>query len=516
MIPAVTFDHITKRFPGVLALEDVSFSIAAGTCHALCGENGAGKSTLGKILAGIYQPDGGHVEVSGTRVDFSGPAAGARRRHRHRPSGARVLRQPVGGREPLPRVAARPADVRLARARWCARRGEMLAATGADIDVRRIVRELTIGQQQVVQIAAAIGRGARVIVFDEPTSSLSQHEADRLYELIVRLREQGVTAIYVSHRMDEIFRLCDAVTVLRDGRHVATQPIASLDRAALVELMIGRRLDEYFPAHVQAAPGPELLRVEGLSSPAGFRDISFSVRAGEVLGLAGLVGAGRSEIAQAIFGLDPHVTGRIFVQGQQVTISNPEQAMRHGIGLVPEDRKRQGLVLSMSAGSNTTLATLAWLSRLGFINRRAERAQADTYFKRLRVRAASPDVLERGPVGRQPAEAGAREMAGGAVPHPHPRRADARRRRRREGGDPCADRQLAADGNAVILISSELPEVLHLSTRILVLREGRVAGELSREAANQAAVMRLMAGLEELDADGPAGVRTRAGSYTDD
>src|SRR5688500_6243724 len=209
------------------------------------------------------------------------------------------------------------------------RAGEMLATTAARIDVRRLMRELTIGQQQVVQIAAAIGRGARIIVFDEPTSSLSQHEADRLYDLIDRLRGRSVTAIYVSHRMDEIFRLCDAVTVLRDGRHVATQPIASLDRAALVEMMIGRRLDEYFPAHVEAAAGPELLRVAGLSSAAGFCDVSFSLRAGEVLGLAGLVGAGRSEVAQALFGLDPEARGSVWIEVRPVHIRTPRQAMRH-------------------------------------------------------------------------------------------------------------------------------------------------------------------------------------------
>jgi ABC-type sugar transport system ATPase subunit len=246
---------------------------------------------------------------------------------------------------------------------------------------------------------------------------------------------------------------------------------------------------------VQAAPGPELLRVEGLSSPAGFRDVSFSVRAGEVLGLAGLVGAGRSEIAQAIFGLDPHVTGRILVQGERVAISNPEQAMGYRIGLVPEDRKRQGLVLSMSAGSNTTLATLARLSRLGFINRRAEQEQAAAYFSRLRVRAASPEVLSAGlSGGNQQKLVLAKWLAARCriLILDEPTR----------GVDVGAKAeihalidQLAADGNAVILISSELPEVLHLSTRILVLREGRVAGELSREAANQAAVMRLMAGL---------------------
>lgn len=494
MVPAVTFDHVTKRFPGVLALEDVSFSIAAGTCHALCGENGAGKSTLGKILGGIYQPDGGHVEVFGTRVDFPGPqqalAAGIGIVHQEL---AFCDNLSVAENLCLGSLPARRTFV--SRAEMARQAREMLAATGADIDVHQIVRELTIGQQQVVQIAAAIGRGARVIVFDEPTSSLSQHEADRLYDLIVRLREQGVTAIYVSHRMDEIFRLCDAVTVLRDGKHVATQPIASLDRGALVELMIGRRLEEYFPAHVQAKPGAELLRVEGLSSPAGFRDISFSVRAGEVLGLAGLVGAGRSEIAQAIFGLDSHVTGRIFVEGKEVAIRNPEEAMEYHIGLVPEDRKRQGLVLSMSAGSNTTLATLEGLSRLGFINRTAERAQADTYFKRLRVRAASPDVLSAGlSGGNQQKLVLAKWLAARCriLILDEPTR----------GVDVGAKAeihalidQLAADGNAVILISSELPEVLHLSTRVLVLREGRLAGELSREAANQTALMRLMAGL---------------------
>src|SRR5215218_6975723 len=494
MNPAVSFDHITKRFPGVLALEGVSFSIAAGTCHALCGENGAGKSTLGKILAGIYRPDEGHVQVFGSRVDFAGPQQALA-------AGIGIVHQELAFCDNLSVaenlcLGALPSRAGFVSHDEMARQArQMLAATGADIDVNQIVRELTIGQQQVVQIAAAIGRGARVIVFDEPTSSLSQHEAERLYELIVRLRQQGVTAIYVSHRMDEIFRLCDAVTVLRDGRHVETAPMSAVDRGRLVEMMIGRRLEEYFPSHVQAAPGEELLRVEALSSPAGFRDVSFSVRAGEVLGLAGLVGAGRSEIAQAVFGLDPDATGRIFVEGRQVSIGNPEQAMRHRIGLVPEDRKRQGLVLSMSAASNTTLATLDALSRLGFINRRAERAQAAAYFNRLRVRAASPDVLSAGlSGGNQQKLVLAKWLAAKCriLFLDEPTR----------GVDVGAKAEihalidrLAADGSAVVLISSELPEVLHLSTRILVLREGRIAGELTREAANQAAVMRLMAGL---------------------
>ena len=491
---AVTFDGVTKRFPGVLALDDVSFSVAAGTCHALCGENGAGKSTLGKILAGIYRPDSGRVLVFGQPVDFAGPEQAL-------VAGIGIVHQELAFCENLS-VAENlclgslpsTASFLSRRAMW-SRAERMLAATGAQIDVRRLMRELTIGQQQVVQIAAAIGSGARVIVFDEPTSSLSQHEAERLYELIGRLREQGVTAIYVSHRMEEIFRLCDVVTVLRDGRHVATTPIASLDRAALVEMMIGRRLDEYFPAHVQAQPGEELLRIEDLSSPAGFNGVSFTLRAGEVLGFAGLVGAGRSEVARALFGLDPHATGRVAVQGRAVRIETPAQAMSHGIGLVPEDRKRQGLVLSMSAMSNTTLATLKALARLGFVNRRAEREQAQTYFNRLRVRASSPDALTAGlSGGNQQKIVLAKWLAARCriLILDEPTR----------GVDVGAKAEihalideLAAQGSGVILISSELPEVLNLSTRIVVLREGRVAGELTRESATQAAVMRLMAGV---------------------
>ena len=492
--PAVVFDHVSKRFPGVLALEDVSFSIAAGTCHALCGENGAGKSTLGKILGGIHPPDGGQVLVEGHAVEFNGPQDALQ-------AGIGIVHQELAFCDNLTVaenlcLGSLPATGTFVSKREMARRAEeMLAATGAAIDVRRLMRELTIGQQQVVQIAAAIGRGARIIVFDEPTSSLSQHEADRLYDLIDRLRGRGVTAIYVSHRMDEIFRLCDAVTVLRDGRHVDTRPIASLDRAALVEMMIGRRLDEYFPAHVEGTPGDELLRVEGLTSPAGFRDISFCVRAGEVLGFAGLVGAGRSEIAQALFGLDHHARGRILIAGQPVTLTSPKVAMHHGIGLVPEDRKRQGLVLSMSAMSNTTLATLDKLARLGFIRRAQERLQAKTYFDRLRVRAASPEVIAAGlSGGNQQKLVLAKWLAAQCrilILDEPTRGVDVGAKAEIHA---LIDR-LAADGCAVILISSELPEVLHLSTRILVLREGQIAGELSRDEATQAALMRLMAGV---------------------
>jgi ABC-type sugar transport system ATPase subunit len=347
----------------------------------------------------------------------------------------------------------------------------------------------------MLQIASAVGRGARIIVFDEPTSSLSQHEAVKLYELLGRLREQGVTAIYVSHRMEEIFRLCDTVTVLRDGRHVATQPTATLDERSLVQMMIGRSLEDYFPRHVSAAAGDELLRVEGLSSPGKFSDVSFTLRAGEVLGFAGLVGAGRSEVAQALFGLDPRATGLVTVRGARVALGGIEDAMRHGMGLVPEDRKRQGLVLSMPAGSNTSLVVLPELARLTFIDRVAELALARTYFERLRVRAQGPDTVTAGlSGGNQQKLVLAKWLAArcDVLILDEPTR----------GVDVGAKAEihalideLAASGKGVILISSELPEVLNLSTRILVLREGRIAGELPRAHATQYALMRLMAGL---------------------
>jgi ABC-type sugar transport system ATPase subunit len=491
--PAIRFEHITRRFPGVLALDDVSFEIAAGSCHALCGENGAGKSTLGKILGGIHAPDEGRVVVFGEPVSFGGPqqalAAGVAIVHQelafceNLSVAENLCLGSLPGRGPF-----------LSREAMARRAAEMLRAIGATIDVNRLVGELSTGQQQMLQIAAAVGQGARVIVFDEPTSSLSQHEAERLYTLIASLRERGVTLIYVSHRMDEIFRLCDAITVLRDGGHVSTQPAAALSEASLVAAMIGRPLDDYYPRHLDGEAGKELLRVETLSSPARFHDVSLSLRAGEVVGLAGLVGAGRSEVARALFGLDPEATGQVWIDGVPGLPRSPAAAMHAGVALVPEDRKRQGLVLSMSALSNATLPTLGALSRLTFIRQRAERALARSYFDRLRVRVSALDALAAGlSGGTQQKLVLAKWLAARCrvLILDEPTR----------GVDVGAKAEihalideLASAGSAVLLISSELPEVLHLSTRIIVLRDGRIAGELPRAQATQAGLMRLMAG----------------------
>jgi ribose transport system ATP-binding protein len=492
--PAVEFDGVTKRFPGVVALQDVSFSIAAGACHALCGENGAGKSTLGKLLAGLYRVDAGVLRVFGEPVQFAGPqaalAAGIGMVHQEL-----LFCDNLSVAENLCLATLPSRRGLLSRVEMVRRAQHMLAAIDAPLDVHRAVGELTAGQQQMLQIAGAVGRGARIIVFDEPTSSLSQHEALKLYELLGRLRAQGVTAIYVSHRMEEIFRLCDTVTVLRDGRHVATQPTASLDERTLVQMMIGRSLEEYFPKHVNTAAGAELLRVEHLSSPGRFTDVSFTVNAGEVVGFAGLVGAGRSEVAHALFGLDRGATGTIAVRGRPVAMTGIETAMRNGIGLVPEDRKRQGLVLPMPAGSNTSLVILKQLARWTFIKRHEERSLARRYFDRLRVRAPGPETITAGlSGGNQQKIVLAKWLAAQCdiLILDEPTR----------GVDVGAKAEihalideLAASGKAVILISSELPEILHLSTRIVVLREGRVTGELPRGQATQYALMRLMAGL---------------------
>ncbi len=491
---AVRFDGITKRFPGVVALDRVSFEIAAGSCHALCGENGAGKSTLGKLLAGIHTPDEGRVIIGGEPVRFTSPTDALK-------SGVAMVHQELSFCENLSVaenlcLGSLPATRGFVSRREMRRRAEaMLAPIDVALDVTRAVGSLTIGQQQMLQIASAIGQGARLIVFDEPTSSLSQHEAERLYSIIGRLRERGVTCIYVSHRLEEIFLLCDTVTVLRDGRHVATRPVAEIDRAALVEMMIGRRLEEYFPSHARTEPGEELLRVARLSSPAGFREVSFTLRAGEVLGFAGLVGAGRSEVASAVFGLDRHSTGDVWVRGEPAAASSASQAIALGIGLVPEDRKRQGLVLSMDVLNNATLSILPRLARLGFITRNGERQVAQPYFERLRVKTPRLDTLVAALSGGNQQKIVLTKWLAARCPIlilDEPTR----------GVDVGAKAEihalideLAAAGNGIILISSEMPEVLNLSTRIIVFRAGRVVGELSRAEASQEALLRLMAGV---------------------
>lgn len=500
-MPFLEFHEIGKRFPGVVALEQVSFSVEQGACHALIGENGAGKSTLGKILAGIYKSDTGVIRLDGRTI---APATPLEARH----LGIAMVHQElafcpnlsVAENLSLGDIPARRGWVDRASLRRRAR--TMLQSIGADIDPDRLIGSLSTGMEQLVQIAAAVGTGAKVIVMDEPSSSLSAGETRELFRLVRDLKARGITLIYVSHRMEELFALCDTITVLRDGRHVSTGRIADTTPKQVVSQMIGRELRLETPVHLAREPGPEWLRVEGLGSPGKFSDISFTVRAGEIVGFAGLVGAGRSETAQAVFGLDPAVTGRIMVKGIPLRVASIDAALDAGLGLLPEDRKRQGLVLGLNCRENTSLAVLPLLTRLGWVNRRKERSLAERYAARLRVKAPGIETLIAGLSGGNQQKVAlakwlARESDVLLIDEPT------------RGVDVGAKAEiyqlldeLACEGKAILMVSSELPELLALCRRILVMRNGRLVGDIPRAEASEASLMRLMAGV---DSDVPEG-----------
>ncbi|BCU78108.1 sugar ABC transporter ATP-binding protein [Luteolibacter sp. LG18] len=490
----IRFDGITKVFGGVTALKDVSLAIGRGECHGLMGENGAGKSTLGKVLAGIHRPDGGGLEIDGTAHAFSSPrdaqAAGVAMVHQELAfcPDLSVAENLCMGRYPRRRGMLD----RAAMAREAAR---LLGDIGIELDVWQPMRSLSTAQEQLVQIAAAVGTNPRIIVFDEPTSSLAEPDAQNLFRLIESLKDRGITTIYVSHRMPELFRLCDRISVLRDGQYVGTLAKAEMTHDAVVSMMIGRSVQDYLPAHGDRRVGEVVLSVRDLSSPGKFRGVSFDVRAGEIVGFAGLVGAGRSEIAQAIFGLDPRATGTVTIGGETLKLGSIRASLAAGVGLVPEDRKRQGCVLGMSCRSNIGMAILDRLRRFGVLDHAGEKQVAEEYFAKLRVKAASLDA----PVnslsgGNQQKVVLAKWLARGGkfliVDEPT---------RGVDVGAKAAIHALVDDlaqqGLAVMLVSSELPELLNLSTRVLVMREGDLVGELPHETATQDAVLRLMAGV---------------------
>ncbi|HEX2860980.1 MAG TPA: sugar ABC transporter ATP-binding protein [Lacunisphaera sp.] len=493
-MPFLSFSGITKRFPGVLALDRVGFAIERGTCHALIGENGAGKSTLGKILAGVYTADGGEIRLDGEVVHPTTPLVA-------RKLGIAMVHQELAfcpnmsvGENlclgDLPRRAGFVDQAELRR-----RALAMLATIGADIDPDAIIGTLSTGREQLVQIAAAVGTGAKVIVMDEPTSSLSAAETAELFKLVRELKARGITLIYVSHRLEELFALCDNITVLRDGKHVATEKIAETTPHRVVTQMIGRELLIATPRHLGREPGSERLRVASLWSPGKFSGINLTVRAGEIVGIAGIVGAGRSETVQAIIGLDPAATGTITVDGRALRPGSIEAALAAGVGLVPEDRKRQGLVLGLNCRENTALAALPKLSRFGWVNRSAEQALAQRYSQRLRVKAPSLESVTAGlSGGNQQKIALAKWLARSCdvllIDEPT------------RGVDVGAKAEiyqlldeLACEGKALLVVSSELPELIGLCRRILVMREGRIAGEVARAGFSEAALMRLMAGV---------------------
>jgi len=484
--PFLEMRGIVKRFPGVLALNDVTITVRAGEVHVLIGENGAGKSTLIKILSGVYPPDGGTILFDGLPVAIRNP-------HDAQMLGISTIYQELNlvpdmtvaeniflGREPMLLRRLGVVD----RKKLDRQARELLAALNLQIDPRASVRSLGIAQQQMVEIAKALSLNARLIVMDEPTAVLTAHEIDQLFAAIAALKARRVAIIYISHRLDELKTLGDRATVLRDGAWVGTVQVADASVDQLIRMMVGRDLTEKFPK-IQIEPGDEVLRVENLSRQGVLHDISFQLRRGEILGIAGLVGAGRTELARAVFGADRFDAGQILLHGRKVDIASPAHAIRKGIALVPEDRKRQGILAHLSIKHNITLTALRDFSRGGFIDMRREHAHAQDYAASMRI--AAPD-LERWvhylSGGNQQKVVIAKWLSSRAdiFLFDEPTR----------GIDVAAKvevyqlmNELLKRGAAIVMISSELPEILGMSDRILVMRGGRICGEFTRAEATE-------------------------------
>ena len=488
---------ITKAFGGTRALDDVSFELQAGEVHALVGENGAGKSTLIRIVTGAQRPDAGTVQVQGRAVERVDPL------HARSLGIAVIYQQPalfpdlsVAENIALGRESGSPwsridAEGRRREAR------EVLSRLGSDVDPDAPVSGLRMAEQQLVEIARALGANARILVMDEPTASLSEREAGHLLGVVRELRTAGVGIVYVSHRLEEVLELADRYTVLRDGRVVATPTRGEVDRDGLVHLMVGREA-RLVPPKPHTRPGAPLLELRGLGCAAsGVADVRLEVRAGEIVGIAGLVGAGRTELARVISGLTPSDSGEIRVAGQPVAIRTPEDARRQGIAYVPEDRRRFGVVSEMTVAANASLSVLRELGRFGLVDRAAEERMALSFVSRLGIK--TPSVHARVATlsgGNQQKVA----LARGLATKPRVLILD----EPTQGIDVGAKAEvhalmaeLAAAGLGVLVISSDLPEVLGVSDRLLVMRGGRVAGALTRDEATPEGVLALALGHEE-------------------
>jgi ribose transport system ATP-binding protein len=503
----LSVSHLSKTFPGVRALSDVDFTARAGEVHALVGENGAGKSTLIKVLTGVYRPDAGELTFDGEPVRFGTPLQAQQ-------AGISTIYQEVNlvplmsvarnlflGREPLGRLGL--IDFR----RMHREADEALRGLGIRVDVRRPLRELGVGAQQMVALARAVAVDARVVIMDEPTSSLEPREVKTLFGVIRMLRERGVAVVYVSHRMDELYEICDTVTVLRDGRVVHTGPLAELDRLRLVAMMLGREIGEVREEGMTKFTGSHdteaepVLRAEGLTVSHRLRDVSLEVRPGEVVGLGGLLGSGRSETAKAIAGALPTDAGRVVVAGVPVRAGSTAAAIRAGISLLPEDRKAEGIVPGLSVRENIALAALPALSRFGLVDDTRIDAIVETFMKRLRIKAAGPhQKVGELSGGNQQKVLLARWLA----LHPKVLLLDEPTRGIDVGAKAEVQAlidELADDGLAVLLISSDTEELIEGSDRVVVLKDGVVVRELTGDAVTEDALMRAIAAVPDGGSD---------------
>ena len=494
--PLLQMRRISKSFPGVQALSDVSFELHRGEVVGLVGENGAGKSTLMKILSGVYAPDSGEIVTDGEAVRFSSPKDAER-------AGVAVIYQELSlvpsvsvmenvlmGREP--RTRSKMIDWReMARVS-----SELLALLDMPIDVRRPVEEFGVAVQQMIEIAKALSLNARILVMDEPTSSLSDRETTQLFDIVRKLKSKGVGIVYISHKMEEIYEIADRIMVLRDGQHVGTAPARELPAEKMIQWMVGRKIDQFFPSRT-AEIGEELLRVSGLTLPQPgmpsmnlVSNLSFSASSGEILGLAGLRGAGNSALLGAIFGrYGRRRSGDIFIRGEKVEISSPPQAIAHGMAYLTNDRKASGLVLPMSVLHNMTLVSLGDMTRFGWLDPLVEQRRAGGYRDSLAIRTPSlrTEVSTLSGGNQQKVI-----LAKWLMSEPSILFLDEPTR----GIDVGAKTEIyslmnrwASEGKAILLITSELPELLAMSDRILVMHRGEITAEFSREEATQEKVM---------------------------
>ncbi len=488
-VPALEMRGIGKRFPGVLALENVDLTLEPGKVHALMGENGAGKSTLIKIMAGVYPKDAGTMRIRGRDVELKSPRDSLK-------EGIKVVFQEIAliaeftvaeniFLEGYPKAKGGSIDWRKVNKDAAA----LFDRIGFNVDPAARTGSLPVSQQQMVEIARALAHEASVVVMDEPTSSLTPTEVELLFTVIRRLTKLGIAVVYVSHKLDEVFEIADTVTVLRDGRHISTKPIGEHTHATLIQDMIGRRIDNLFPRQRGAASSKVALSVGGLSTARKLKDISFEAHAGEVLGFFGLMGAGRTELAKAIVGYDPITAGTIIVDGQPLSPHNTTTGVRLGIGLLSEDRKTEGLMAELPVLQNASLASLKRFTRNGFVDTRQERAAVQEYVDRFRVKTPSLfQQIKNLSGGNQQKVLISRWLMRGlkVIVVDEPTR----------GIDVGAKAEifalidrLAGEGLAVVMMTSEMPELLGLSDRICVMCEGRLTATLSREEATQERIL---------------------------
>ncbi len=497
-------EKVTKRFPGVLALDEVQFDLRRGEVHAVCGENGAGKSTLMKIISGQYQPDGGTIAYKGAQRRFASVLEAEK-------AGIAIIHQELN-LIPHLSVAENIFLAREPKRGWFIDRAALkrqsqacLDRLGVDIAPDALVKSLSVAQCQMVEIAKALSLNAEVLIMDEPTSSLTESETALLFQVIHDLKRQGVGIVYISHRLDEMAAIVDRVTVLRDGRYVSTQDFAATTVDEIVSRMVGRSLDEKFPERTSTPTNEILFSVSGLRRAGVFHDVGFELRRGEILGFAGLMGAGRTEVARAIFGADPLDAGSIRLGGKELAITSPRDAIGHGIAYLSEDRKSHGLAVKMSVVQNLTLATMDAVSnRFGFIDFKAEAEAAKTYIDMLSIRTPSEHQI-------------AKLLSGGNQQKIVIGKWLFRQSRILFFDEPTRgidvgakfaiyqllDR-LAAQGIGVVLISSELPEILGLTDRVAVFHEGRITAVLTTRDTNQEEIMHYASGHSRLGVTGVA------------